>query len=501
MNCESYLKDSQQLLQDTLYLNVPNGCLIYSCDFESLYTNINLRKALAFICDFMKDKIQSEHLNIIAFNKILEIVFEFNLFKFKNKFFKQIKGICMGSKCGPSIANIFVYILERSFLNIHKPIYYKRFIDDIFIITKKDFNILILCGSFEDLKLNVLSEPTVNFLDLNISINYIFNKLEFSLYIKPTNTFCYLPTTSNHSSFIFKNIPKSIFMRPRRICSKYSDFLFFSRLIMNQLLNRGYDYSSLRKILNMVSNLKRLDLVYYKEKKKFLKTDEIFFKFPFEMSFLNLEKFIFRTFNNIKMKYDYVNNYNLRVINSIQPNLGRLFVHNYPIDLNSYRIHKYFKCNKLACSICKFSNEGFYLILRNNFYLPICVDSDCSSVGIIYIIKCSLCKDFYYIGQSGNSVKSRMSAHISDIKSFIAFYNYKNVSTHFNLKGHDYLQHFSFFIFTKNCDDVYIRLNIEKQLIYIFKNMSCKLMNDQEDQIINLNSFNKFNFKTLFNTK
>jgi hypothetical protein len=27
-------------------------------------------------------------------------------------------------------------------------------------------------------------------------------------------------------------------------------------------------------------------------------------KFPFEMSFLNLEKFILRTFNNVKMKYD-----------------------------------------------------------------------------------------------------------------------------------------------------------------------------------------------------
>lgn len=139
-------------------------------------------------------------------------------------------------------------------------------------------------------------------------------------------------------------------------------------------------------------------------------------------------------------------------------------------------------------------------MLKNKFYLPICVDSDCSSVGIIYIIKCSLCEDFYYIGQSGNSVKTRISAHIRDIKNFIAFYNYKNVSTHFNLRGHNYLQHFSFFIFTKNCDDLYKRLNIEKQLIYIFKNMACKLMNNEDDQIINLQSFNKFNFKTLFKT-
>ena len=53
-------------------------------------------------------------------------------------------------------------------------------------------------------------------------------------------------------------------MRPRRICSSYSDFLFFCRLFLFQLLKRGYDYSNLRKCINMVSKLKRLDLIKYK---------------------------------------------------------------------------------------------------------------------------------------------------------------------------------------------------------------------------------------------
>ena len=42
---ESYLKDSQHLLQKAINLNLPyntNDITLYSCDFESLYTNINL---------------------------------------------------------------------------------------------------------------------------------------------------------------------------------------------------------------------------------------------------------------------------------------------------------------------------------------------------------------------------------------------------------------------------------------------------------------------------
>ena len=58
--------------------------------------------------------------------------------------------------------------------------------------------------------------------------------------IKPTNTFSYLITSSNYPKFIFKNIVKSLFIRIRRICSDFSDYLYFSRLLTFQLQKRGY---------------------------------------------------------------------------------------------------------------------------------------------------------------------------------------------------------------------------------------------------------------------
>ena len=56
----------------------------------------------------------------------------------------QILGIAMGSICGPAIANIYIYCLEKNFLTIHKPFYYKRFIDDLFLITNPNFDISLL---------------------------------------------------------------------------------------------------------------------------------------------------------------------------------------------------------------------------------------------------------------------------------------------------------------------------------------------------------------------
>ena len=44
------------------------------------------------------------------------------------------------------------------------------------------------------------------------------------MYIKPTNTFSYLLTNSNHPEFIFNNIPKSLFIRIRRICDSLIDY-------------------------------------------------------------------------------------------------------------------------------------------------------------------------------------------------------------------------------------------------------------------------------------
>ena len=56
-----------------------------------------------------------------------------NCFSFGDNYYKQINGVAMGTKMGPSYANLFVSFIENKFFsNYHgpKPDLYKRYIDD-----------------------------------------------------------------------------------------------------------------------------------------------------------------------------------------------------------------------------------------------------------------------------------------------------------------------------------------------------------------------------------
>ena len=80
---ESYLQDSQHLLQKLTDTSLPSNCELNSLDFSSLYQNIDLSHALTLLTDFMKDKISNfkpHILNIIAFHSFLDLVFKHNMF-------------------------------------------------------------------------------------------------------------------------------------------------------------------------------------------------------------------------------------------------------------------------------------------------------------------------------------------------------------------------------------------------------------------------------------
>jgi hypothetical protein len=100
---DSYLKDSQNLLQDAAKLKVNNMAKLYSLDFESLYTNIKLDDALNIITEFAKDKINESYITIQGFNSILKLFFDSNIFEYNNEYYRQKVGIGMGSVFGPFV--------------------------------------------------------------------------------------------------------------------------------------------------------------------------------------------------------------------------------------------------------------------------------------------------------------------------------------------------------------------------------------------------------------
>ncbi len=480
----SFLQDSQHLLQDALKLNLSkfntNDILLISADFESLYTNIILPHALELITEFVSKKFHSKHLNIYAFHAFLKIVLFNNYFTYKDSIYLQNIGIGMGLICGPSIANIYVFILEDKFLCIHRPIYYKRYIDDKIIC--KSFPLDLFVNSFHNLKLNIFSGKTVPFLDLNISFNNITKSLDFFLYTKPTNTFGYLLTSSNHPNFIFDNIPKSLFIRLRRICTDITKYFISSSDLIKQLVSRGYDIFSLYKIRNLVSTFNRSDLIPYKIKNCNNFTgafsSSFLFKLPFDFNFINLEILFNQCFYKIFHNDSLFHNVNIKMLFCKQPSIRDIFVHNTLV--NNTRKFYFTKCTKTNCIVCSISSS-FHFINLNGFLLPFLSYSNCNVKNAIYIIRCKLCKDTFYIGETTN-VRIRIQRHLNDIINFVPFYIYTCVSNHFNLAIHNNYklsELFEFFIFeTKNLETKEDRLNQENQLIQLFLSLNMNLMND-----------------------
>jgi len=493
-NSETYIKDSQDFINKTKDLVVSLESIIGAGDFDSLYSNIEHSECLHNFKTFFKDKIdiqKNKHLSLVAFMRFLKFLLDNNYFTFNNKFYRQILGIAMGSICGPSIANLFVLLLERKWLSLNKPIVYLRFIDDIFFILLSLIQIESLKNAFGSLKLNIIIGDRVSFLDLEISLNRITLSLYFRVYTKPTNTFCYLDTKSNHPKHIFKNIIKSTLIRYRRICSSLSDFLYFASIVSRQFQKRGYDLNSINKTIRMVANLDRLNLIKYKERNKKFDENTFIFKTEFDKNIVNINEIIKNSFSSLKniSDLDFLSNKNLKIINSTQNNLISLLVHNlkFPnIIKNSFK-----KCENKNCNTCLFANLNISIPLNNNFNLPIINDSTCSSKNAIYIIQCKLCNCFY-IGQT-KCIKNRIYNHIYKIKTFLPFSNSNScVSIHFNQIAHNFLFHFNFFILKCNIEDTDERLNVENFIINLFLKFNVKIINDF---IPSINNFKKIYLK------
>ena len=390
-------------------------------------------------------------------------------------FYKQVKGIAMGSICGPSIANLFVLIYEKKWLSVHRPLIYYRFIDDLFLVVNNSLSIDSLKNSFGSLRLTFEVNDKVKYLDLEIKRDDLTSYLDFSMYFKPTNTFSYLKIDSNHPKYIFKNLIKSLLIRVRRICSKFSNFIIFASKISFQLVSRGYSRTTIDKIFTMTAKLDRDILLQYKPKKVINYESTFIIKNKFDNNILNFKELATKAFTNFKAENPLFKDYKVMIINSMQNNISSLLVNNFKFPFR--KSFCYNSCQISNCNICIFSNKNHNIFLTERFILPIFTNSDCSSENVIYLIFCSFCR-FFYIGQS-NSIKNRIYNHINDIKKFKPFSDDNtSVSIHFNLKHHDFKSHFSFFVFRRDILNLNERLNLESFLINLCRKLDVRLMND-----------------------
>ena len=156
----------------------------------------------------------------------------------------------MGTRMGPSYANLFVGYVEHQFFNQYngpKPELYGRYIDDcigaISSSTEELNQFITSVNSFHPALKYIweISETSLAFLDIKVSISG--NGLCTSVHYKPIDSNSYLLHSSSHPSHVKNSIPYSQFLRLRRLCSDDFDFSSKSEEMCQFFEKRGYPAS------------------------------------------------------------------------------------------------------------------------------------------------------------------------------------------------------------------------------------------------------------------
>ena len=137
-NLPAYLKDTTHFISEISDIPVQNDTWLVTVDVKSLYTNIPNEEGIQACYEAWQQReiTDPQHPPAQVLRHLLEMVLKLNTFEFDNKFYLQKFGTAMGSKLAPAYANTFMGKLEQNILSNAplKPTYYRRFIDDIFII-------------------------------------------------------------------------------------------------------------------------------------------------------------------------------------------------------------------------------------------------------------------------------------------------------------------------------------------------------------------------------
>ena len=162
----------------------------------------------------------------------------------------QTHGIAMGTKMAVAFTVIFMAHIEKQLLasSPHKPIIWKRFIDDIFsvwTINENEINDFVLfANSFHPtIKFTCeMSSERIVFLDTEVFKGPRFAEgkiLDVETHFKPTETFKYTHFSSCHSFSVKKSFIKGETLRLLRTNSAETKFESLKRDFESRLLHRG----------------------------------------------------------------------------------------------------------------------------------------------------------------------------------------------------------------------------------------------------------------------
>ncbi|BHF81740.1 hypothetical protein SprV_0802487400 [Sparganum proliferum] len=163
---------------------------------------------------------------------------------FVRETYEQIKGTPVGSPVSGLVAELVLQEFEKIAFSQHEPVFWRRYVDDTFVIVKKDmlqhFHSL-LNAVFPDIKFTreEEQEQQLSFLDVLVRQN-LDGELETTVYRKATNTTQLLSFHSNFPVAHKRSCGKTLFKRIRTHGNKPEDRAREARYLPDQFVQNGY---------------------------------------------------------------------------------------------------------------------------------------------------------------------------------------------------------------------------------------------------------------------
>ena len=455
-----YLHNSTSLLIQLQDLHLPKDCILVTIDVESLYPSIPQTECLTILYTEMH-----KHRQLLLFDpnliiQLLQININYNYFQFTDIIFQQIHGTAMGAAFSPTVANIFMSVTLRNFLNTQqeRPLLLARYIDDIFMIwpNKQDLNRFLhnLNNFHPNLHFtHEHSTSTINFLDLTIYKSDRKLTLEVKTYQKPHNLYQYLDFTSTHPRTVYKGIITGECIRYLRTNTEEQNYLILTQTFKSRLIKRHYHPKFIDDCVTKIKFTQRHRYLQASQPKP-ITTKPIFKCLP-PPQFRKLQTIILHNYDKVQHLIDKPLFINLGH-KTLRQELVRAKVT--PTDeqfidiisiLNDMPKQSHTTsgqlpqlkrasvtittCKHPRCVTCKHldTNNSFKSTVTGTHY-PIRHSFSCSSSNLIYLITCKKCKK-QYVGLTTHTLKYRVNHHRTNILTKKSIY----LCDHFNLPDHN----------------------------------------------------------------